>query len=1062
MSFIKGIKEKINVAIVICLTVLTFSSNVYAESDFAISSLFTDKQEGIECESPKEFSRLSGNRTNANYLPPCFSYLEQYDYTVVAWNWLLTKDEYDENSSMFESYGNDPNQQRVVFRDSTFDWGIGLDLIVGFFAMIVALICIIQTFVYMSENEEKGVPRPVIFILVGSTLIALLSWSFVRAKLLLCIALIHNSIALYFHNVEDELAVYKDGYLETLVSDAKDKNNQVLSNALHKSVLEREIFERNSLNKWFGTSTEFEDNGVFYNSDQDLSAEEYFRYAYECFSTYKADVYTSSEWNFTNGFNFVNKIPDEIVIKYGGETENNYCNRLNFGYEIADTTIKSDFPNVMTNFFQGIYKEDMSEETSVYEDAKGLFDISLGNAEKTIAKVAEAGSNMNLRNDGLLMQALAAVKQADPNRKNIKSTESYKKLVEQFEKDFSQAMIFEDSFSVEERLNLSNLAIETYKTSIFGGYEHGEIDATFEQITGFQAFERFIRETARLNLEYHAAKKSDRKDFMFRQQRAEEFNRLDLSKDNDRYSANIASGFDLDGFEFNYSSVDIEKNKDKRFSIKAVGDPDRTIDLYREVVDRKLAVQTLFNAIDTAGYKWAMANAEAMDEELIVEMLNSIKPTFQSVTDFKNAQIDKRAGLNQVLNSEVDLYTITTHSWNINEPQTFYPYPAVGIDISDVDGIELYDKQNELKKYDASMLLSNAYSARTPNVVSDKSWLERFGLNDMINDLYLMSECKIKDANGHCRMSATQLAYSNSNYMYKLAAYSGGSIVIVELAGSLCKFKNVAKLSAKGKFKTGNGKATQAAEEAAEGGCDIVNGVKDLASNLLMIMFNISLVLIVANTLASNIGLYIGILILVYPYRSFVILFLLTLYTMVVEAIQMFIGGVLGNERQGFEKTKALLSEASFQIIFFPLMILFLFYTLTTPVISGAIYDLVSSAMNANSMNPYSVIITGLVHQIVNLAYIWFCLFAGLQKVEGSSREIFRLTSNHMNTDTGEITFANQAAMFNLYDRATRTVQNAKTSTFGHQQKPIAENLKNGAKKILSTKERESTKKDNK
>lgn len=259
-------------------------------------------------------------------------------------------------------------------------------------------------------------------------------------------------------------------------------------------------------------------------------------------------------------------------------------------------------------------------------------------------------------------------------------------------------MIFEDSFSVEERLNLSNLTIEAYKMAILGGYEHGEIDATYEQITGFQAFERFMRETARLNLEYHAAKKSDRKDFMFRQQRAEEFNRLDLTKDNDRYSANIASGFDLDGFEFNYSSVDIEKNKDKRFSIKAVGDPDRTIELYREVVDRKLAVQTLFNAIDTAGYKWAMANAESMDEELIVEMLNSIKPTFQSVTDFKNKQIDKRAGLNQVLNSEVDLYTITTHSWNTNEPQTFYPYPAVGIDISDVDGIELYDKQNELKK----------------------------------------------------------------------------------------------------------------------------------------------------------------------------------------------------------------------------------------------------------------------------------------------------------------------------------------------------------------------------
>ncbi|WP_140146410.1 hypothetical protein, partial [Vibrio parahaemolyticus] len=159
-------------------------------------------------------------------------------------------------------------------------------------------------------------------------------------------------------------------------------------------------------------------------------------------------------------------------------------------------------------------------------------------------------------------------------------------------------------------------------------------------------------------------------------------------------------------------------------------------------------------------------------------------------------------------------------------------------------------------------------------------------------------------------MSATQLSYSYVVEATKLAAISGSTVVIAELAGSICKFKNVAKLSAKGKFKTGNGKAMQAAEEAVEGGCDVVNGVKDLVSNAAMVVFNISLVLIVANTLASNIGLYIGILILVYPYRSFVILLLLTLYTMAVEVIQMFIGGVLGNERQGFEKTKALISEA--------------------------------------------------------------------------------------------------------------------------------------------------------
>lgn len=204
------------------------------------------------------------------------------------------------------------------------------------------------------------------------------------------------------------------------------------------------------------------------------------------------------------------------------------------------------------------------------------------------------------------------------------------------------------------------------------------------------------------------------------------------------------------------------------------------------------------------------------------------------------------------------------------------------------------------------MLLSNAYSARTPNVVSDKSLLERFGLNDMINDFFSMGDCKIRDANGHCQMSPTQLSYSYVAKATKLATISGGTVVVAELAGSICKFKNVAKLSAKGKFKAGNGKAMQAAEEAVEGGCDVVNGVKDLVSNAAMVVFNISLVLIVANTVASNIGIYVGILILVYTYRSFLILLPLTLYTLFVEAIQMSIGVAFGNERQGFEKNKKL------------------------------------------------------------------------------------------------------------------------------------------------------------
>lgn len=64
-----------------------------------------------------------------------------------------------------------------------------------------------------------------------------------------------------------------------------------------------------------------------------------------------------------------------------------------------------------------------------------------------------------------------------------------------------------------------------------------------------------------------------------------------------------------------------------------------------------------------------------------------------------------------------------------------------------------------------------------------------------------------------------------------------------------------------------------------------------------------------------------------------------------------------------------------------------------------------------------------------------------------------------MNTDTGNVSFAQTAAYFNIYDRATRTVQNAKTSIFGHQQKPIAENLKNGAKKSFQRKKEKAQKK---
>lgn len=1060
MNFIKFLKSKINAVVLIALSGLLMSSSVYAESAYAISNLFSELEEGVDCISPKQFSEMTGNYGSGVYLPPCSGHLEAVDQTVTNFHWLLSKDEYLKHAEMFELKGNDSKRQAVVFQENIFDWGIGIEEFQNLIILLIILIGVGSSFQYMSKRDNGGIPKGLITIVLSTTLFVVFVSSYVRANVLLTIATLTNTIYLEYHDVDENLAMYKEGYLQSVVGAEKGKNNKRLVNALHQVIFERVIFERYTTNKYFGSDEKFRESGTFYRPELNLTGQEYLEMANECLSTFQMDIDMSSEYTLTNGLNFKSELPENHHIKSGGQTKNFYCNSEFFGKETTLAVIESNFPNVMSHIFQGNYKEDLGEEDSFWEKGGALIDVSLGEAEKVIKAAVVSGSNRNLQLDGLLTQSYAAVKTSNINRDNINSTKMFDKISDLIAKDLKEVLSFEEDFSVDERLNLSNLAIEAYKMALIGGYDHGEDEFTEELKTGFQPIERFIKDTVMLNIEFHSSKSSTPEAYVLRKKYADEFNSNDLSSKNRRYS--LTKGFDLDGFSFNYSTVDVGSNKGKRFALKAIGDPSETNAIYKDMADRKLAFETLLNAVDVAGYKWAMQNAQEMDETLIIEMLNGIRMDFASVVSFKNKQIEKQAGIEQVANAEMDLYEIKARYWNPAEKQTYFPYELVGIDTNDEEAIELFDQQNALKQYDASMLLTDAFSPKAHGVVSERSYADMLGVNDLIADLFTMGDCRVKDANGRCRMSATQLAFSNTSYMYKAAAFSGGTIVITEFASSICKFKGAGKVSAKAKG-FGTGKAMDKAA-ALSGSCDIVDGFKSLITTPLGFAFALSVIMIILGTIASSIGLVVGFISVVYPLKSFVLLVPMLIYTLVIETFQialyMTFNGFDANEMK-WSKTSGIFKEILFQLAYYPLMLLFLLYALTTPTIAGALFDMTNNALSPNEFNPFSVMFSGFVLQAVNLIYVWFIMTMALTKVEGSAREVLGVQTNFLTTDTGDMSFAKAYLITNGLDRVSNAVGDTKDNIFGKTEKSGMKSVQEGIRKMnrpRSNSESEKTK----
>ena len=321
MRFIKNTKDRLKLFAISALSVLAFATPAHADSAFAAAdsfSLYSDGDEGTECLAPADWSALIGNYQTASYLPPCSGFLTPFDQTVTSFNLLLTKSEFLEHADLFERKGNDVERQKIVFQEHRFDFGIGADIIAGVLATVLVVISLFKIFEYMNskrnqKEEDQRTIKSLAMMLTMSAFFVIASSSFVRANILITIATTVNSVNLYFHDVEDFMSVYEDGFLEETVGVEKAKNNKRLTNMLHQVILERVLFERHTINKYFGSDEGFRESGVVYRPTLDLSGQEYLEMAYECLGTFQMEIDMSSEITFTNGFNYKSEIRENQI-----------------------------------------------------------------------------------------------------------------------------------------------------------------------------------------------------------------------------------------------------------------------------------------------------------------------------------------------------------------------------------------------------------------------------------------------------------------------------------------------------------------------------------------------------------------------------------------------------------------------------------------------------------------------------------------------------------------------------------------------------------------------------
>ncbi|WP_159737152.1 hypothetical protein [Vibrio atypicus] len=911
---------------------MTLSINVYASDE-------------TNCLSPQAFAKQMGNVDGGKFLKPCSEQLIGYDHRFISWSKMtLTQSDIEEQREFLTKKSLKVDEVKPHLSEQLFLWGFTAIEVWGFVVFLLAAFGFsVIGVVNKDKKNNTAFTSAMVSICFALVLLTAASSSSIRVRAVYYPTAIVNDFLISQHNVE-YLNNLNDDFLSTLTSETATSTNKKLSKAFHQHMLERKVFESWVYQNEFGSSSQYHNNAWTKFGKIKPTGQQAIDISSECLSTHQAVMDYNTEINLTGilDLDVATQLPEAITIRSGGATANYECETKYFGRKLDSLSIRADFANILTRFFEQKFQSDMSESTSLTTDFKSTFNASLGEAQKIFEKVSENGSNANLQAEGLLMQSYAAVKSANETRTNIKQTDQYEKVVKQFEGLLGDEILFKNAdFSVAEALTSMRNAGEAFKFSFLGGYCHGEDEITGECLSGFQPIEKWIGDTATLFLNEQTSLKTSDHEFALMLEHATEFNNSDLSKPNRHYSLTMTNGHHLDAFE-------LKNIAGKHSILTAKADGSKSEELRLDVIDRELAFETLLNAIDDAVYRKAAQNHSEFVEELVGEILNDIRPTIHSVFSFDQKMIDVNKEMSQILNAYQDIYSIEQRSWDVSKPQTYFPYDLRIFDV-DEDKIELFNTSESLRFYDASYLLDEIPVAERTQTTSDEATLDdligAIGISEKLKESLMFGQCPVRTADNRCDMNLIQQVNQNKD------PATTWTVIFGALGLGLEAFQTI-KSGASSVLSVGKGSSIFGDAIALLGGA--LNAGLDTMIDTLQgpigFAFAVMLIITIALYAIGYIGLLLGIKYLIYPIKEVSIRLIMLVWTFVVEVISNIFKLGAG-ENAGFDKTTTALKDLFFVFAFFPIEIVYITTILTSSSIGGAIHELVFATANDDLMS---------------------------------------------------------------------------------------------------------------
>ncbi|EMI4513173.1 hypothetical protein V6560_000662 [Vibrio parahaemolyticus] len=918
--------------ILLIIFAMTLSINVYANDE-------------TNCLSPEAFAKQIGDVDGGKFLKPCSEQLVGYDHRFISWSKAtLTQSDVENQREFLTKKGLKVDQVKPHLTEQLFFWGFTAIELSVFVVLLLSVLGFSSIAVFTQNNKNKtAFTSAMVSICFALVLLTAASSSSIRVRAVYYPTALVNKFLIDQHEVE-YLNSLNDNFLSTLTSETATSTNKKLSKAFHQQMLERKVYESWVYQNEFGSRNRYDNNSWTEVGKIKPTAQQALDISAECLSTHQAVMDYNTEINLTGIFELdvSTQLPEAITIRSGGATANYECETKYFGRKLDSLSIRADFANILTRFFEQKFQSDMSENTSLTTDFKSMFNASLGDAQKIFEKVSENGSNANLQAEGLLMQSYAAVKSANETRTNIKETAQYEKVVKQFEGLLGDEILFKNAdFSVAEALTSMRNAGEAFKFSFLGGYCHGEDEITGECLSGFQPIEEWIGDTATLFLNQQEALKTSDHEFALMLEHASKFNDFDLSRPNSEYSLTMTNGFHLDAFDLN-------NIVGKHSVLTAKADGSKAEELRLDVIDRELAFETLLNAIDDAVYRKAAQNHSEFVEELVGEILNDIRPTIHSVFSFNQKMIDVNKEMSQILNAYQDIYSIEQRTWDVSKPQTYFPYDLRIFDV-DEDKIELFNTSNSLRFYDASYLLDEIPVAERTQTQSDESTLDdligAIGISEKMKESLMFGQCPLRTADNRCDMNLIQQVNQNKD------PATTWTVIFGSFGLGLEAFQTI-KSGASSVLSVGKGggiigDAIALLSGAVNAGLDTMI---DALQGPIGFAFAVMLIITIALYAISYIGLLLGIKYLIYPIKEVFVRLLILIWTFVVEVFSN-IGKLWAGENAGFDKTTTALKDLFFVFAFFPIEIVYITTILTSSSIGGAIHELVFATATDDLMS---------------------------------------------------------------------------------------------------------------